>query len=121
MREVTRNVEHQSIACGQLYADRFFEGRGVLSEIDDHIVNGPAGATNNLGLAVRRHLIVHSSKRPLFLVEGNVALGQARLKPAFDKLLLGPGAREKSAFVLELLQFKEEGAGKLCFLKDHRP
>src|SRR4029453_19610019 len=60
VREALRNVQHPAVAGGQVDADVLAEGGRVQAQVDDHVVDRPVGAADQLGLLVRRPLPVHA-------------------------------------------------------------
>ena len=86
------------------------EGRGMGTEIEDHVIDRSHRTSNELGLFMRSGLKVHPAQGAFLLVERNAALHQPWIQPMHFKFTLTPNASKKAAFVLLLFRFKDKRA-----------
>jgi len=86
----------------------FLESRGMLTQIDDHIVDRSHRTSNELGLFMRSGLKVQSAKGALSPVKRYAALHQPWIQPMRFKLTLTPSASKKATFVVLLFRFKDK-------------
>ena len=100
------------VVGAQLDGDVLEIGRALGSEVDDDVDDRAARAAHELRLLSGGELEVHSSKRSLALVEGDVRLRDQGLKPVIGELVLAEGSREKAAVVLPPLEVDDERAAQ---------
>src|SRR5437867_1369755 len=105
-----RNIDHAEIVARELEGQPVAEGGRSGPDVQGHVVDRPAGASDQLRLRVGRDLVVHSAKRSLLEVESDVALRDGRIEAAGLELAPGPGAREETALVHDPLGIDREEA-----------
>ncbi len=88
-------------------------------EVDDDVEYPAAQTTNQLRLARRRLLEVHSTQSTRFLIKGEIALGNIGIQPMRLKFAPAKASREKASAVLMRLQVDEESALQRSFGENH--
>ncbi len=94
------DVELAMVRLGQFKGGPATEGRRFRADIDNHIPDGTAGASDELGLGVGRCLPVHAAEHAAVEGPGGVRLGPSRVEAMFGELGLAPGADEPPAGVV---------------------
>src|SRR5919198_2230983 len=117
--EALGDVDHLSVLGGERDREVERERGRVRAQVDDHVVDGPHGAADQLGLRVRAHLVVHAPERPALLVERDAALDEPRVEPVPLDLVLAPRAGEEAAMVLQPLGLDDDRARQRRFEEDH--
>ena len=115
MSESFGDVEHQMIGSAQFKRAPLLEGTGIRAEVYDDIVDGAHCAAYQLGLFVRRGLIVHTSQDALLLIERDITLHELRIERVCRKLTFTPGACEKAALVFLPVGLNQESTSEFCF------
>jgi len=103
LRETLRHEQHPAIVLRQLRPEP-----ACGAEIDDHVVHRAARAAHQLGLGMRRALIVHPAHRSAMRVERDGGLHDVRKKRAELGIAVCP--REESALVAQRLDLHDVDA-----------
>src|ERR1700730_10753420 len=80
-----------------------FEGRRWRTQVNDYVVDGTAGASDQLGFGVWCHLKMHPTQRTALSVKRDTALEQIRIQAMSIELATAEGARQESPFILDSL------------------
>src|SRR5216684_2269712 len=94
-------------------------GRRARADVDDHVENGAAHAADDLGLGVRRLLVVEAAQRAGAAVIGQAFLDDGGGDAMRLELARTPDAREEATLVLLRLELDEPRIGKPRRRDDH--
>src|ERR1700686_570996 len=95
------------------------EGRRILTQIDNHVVNCTLRAAYQLGLSRWRDLVMHAPQRSLLLVERDVALHGTRTQLVFQEFPFAPGTGKKATFVFPFFQLNHVRTRQFGLGKSH--
>ncbi len=113
------DVEHLTVVGAQLDREPIPEWAGFLTQIHDHIVYGSSDTPHQLDLLVRRRLVVHAAKSPLFSVVGGVALNEDPIQAPGLEFPFTEGTSKRASVVLDGFRLDKVSTLDFCFDKDH--
>src|SRR5688572_28980893 len=114
-----RDVQHLVVVRAQFRRDPLFESVLAGPQVDDDVVDRSTGAPHQLGLLVRRSLIVHAAERSLLLVEGDAALRESWVQAARLEFPPAPCSRKKPPLILDLFRLDDESPAYSRLNEDH--
>src|SRR6185369_1322744 len=119
VREALRNEQRVAVALAQLDTEPLAVGRRGRADVDDHVIDSPADTADELGLAVRRALIVQSAQRAGLPIVGLAGLHKIDVADLACERVAAPGAHEIAAFVFVALWRDKPHARELELMEVH--
>ena len=99
MGEALGHVHHPAVLGRQLGAEALAEGGRALAQVEDHVVERPADAADELGLGLGGELVVHAAQRPFLGAERVVDLDELGRPAHGRRIPLAEGPGEEAAVV----------------------